>query len=367
MTGIGNNRTNRRGLTLIELLVVGTIIMIVTAASLPVVKPLLESQLTRSGAQVVYTALSRAKARAMLTGRPCGVQFESWPGTESGGQISPDGLESYFAPGASMVIKQVDVPPVFSGMFGAGVVSVDQSGTCHFDDSDQVYLSARLRDTEAKIQFGGSGPYYKLTGDRSGNLIAVGTEYYPITIREGIPVPFKILFKAKVSMAAPVTLPRGTVVDLQFSGVGRTCFGFNDVTEWDSYSNPIPKEVSHITVLFAPDGSVQSVEGPTAEIPTGTIHFLVGRWEQIAAVRDPSDTRSYPNYADGRNYWVSVNPQTGTATTNQVNPVKDLGYPVLPDGSSNPNFIAPYPRDRSYDWLDPSLGGVLEASRALTL
>ena len=58
----------RNGLTLTELLVVGTIILAVTALSIPVVKPMMESQLTKNGANMLATALNRARSRAQVSG-----------------------------------------------------------------------------------------------------------------------------------------------------------------------------------------------------------------------------------------------------------------------------------------------------------
>ena len=60
-------REQRRGVTLMELLVVATIILIVTAASVPTIKPMMESQLTKQAGSTVSTYLNRARARAMAT------------------------------------------------------------------------------------------------------------------------------------------------------------------------------------------------------------------------------------------------------------------------------------------------------------
>ncbi|MBQ6829107.1 MAG: prepilin-type N-terminal cleavage/methylation domain-containing protein, partial [Thermoguttaceae bacterium] len=108
-------REQRRGVTLMELLVVATIILIVTAVSVPTIKPMMESQLTKQAGSTVSTYLNRARARAMTTGRPCGVTFEYFPGS-----FVPGGLDENGDPipdaSASLVLHQVETPPYYSGL-----------------------------------------------------------------------------------------------------------------------------------------------------------------------------------------------------------------------------------------------------------
>lgn len=348
---LNNNRTDRRaGLTLIELLVVGTIIMILTVVSLPIVKPMLDSQLTKNGAQIVSTYLNRAKNRAMLTGRSCGVRFEVWEGTEVSsatdeilqGIATGNGVY-YYGPGASLVIRQVEVPPVYSGMFGSATVNVN-GNRCNFNDDN--YVRERLKgESGAKIQIGDSGPFYSF---ENKSVKLEDSDIYPLLNRDG--VTYKILFAPKTTMAAPITLPRGATVDLQFSGPGNRSFGYNTANDYDADGNPIYKGTD-MTIMFAPDGSVESVNNQT---PTEPIHFLVGRWDQISVVRASGDTQSFPNYADGRNFWVTVHPQSGTVAINPVNPINaptdKIDYVRL-DGNNEP---------------DAYLEGYLANSRALT-
>ncbi|MBO7678220.1 MAG: hypothetical protein J6S75_00980, partial [Thermoguttaceae bacterium] len=187
----------RNGLTLTELLVVGTIILAVTALSIPVVKPMMESQLTKNGANMLATALNRARSRAQVSGRPCGVRFEYWPGTASelfwnnenddydeqranwlsdyeheswyGIDIDGSTFIHYLTPGASLVMRQVEVPPVYTGLLGNETVEINEVNNkkiCKFNDS---YLNSGSRNlTSGKIQLGGSGPFYSLSGTQEG-------------------------------------------------------------------------------------------------------------------------------------------------------------------------------------------------------
>lgn len=345
----------RNGLTLTELLVVGTIILAVTALSIPVVKPMMESQLTKNGANMLATALNRARNRAQVTGRPCGVRFEYWPGTVSDldekhyNAQTDDGTaivsDTYYStPGASLVMRQVEVPPAYTGLLGTETVKYND-GRCVFQND--VYIESELgRSASAKIQIGGDGPFYPFDG-RSTSLKE--SAVYALPPQRDVEYPFKVLLDSRPTMAMPVCMPRGTAVDLQFSGVGDAVFV--DTVAGTNYE-PV-RQATALTIMFAPDGSVESVNGA---IPSEPIHFLVGRWDQISAVRPDGDEESYPNYADGRNYWVSVFPQTGVVTVNQVNPTADVGY-------------APISRLNDYNEEVPDVRlpeGVIAVSRELT-
>ena len=357
----------RNGLTLTELLVVGTIILAVTALSIPVVKPMMESQLTKNGANMLATALTRARNRARVTGRSCGLRFEYWLGTSSELQWDPtiknwwseydfnnwvgtatngNQFFHYLTPGAALVMRQVEVPPVYTGLLATETVEF-KNGECIFPNDD--YLKSDFgKITSGKIQFGGSGPFYSFNGTNGQYKLIDGETYALPPEREY--TSFKILLDSRSTMAMPVCMPRGTAVDLQFSGVGDSVF--IDLRETIYASSPTDPPAS-LTIMFAPDGSVESVNGA---IPSEPIHFLVGRWDQIGAVRPDGDEESYPNYADGRNYWVSVFPQTGVVTVNQVNPTADVGY-------------APISRLNDYNEEVPDVRlpeGVIAVSRELT-
>ncbi|MBO7726810.1 MAG: hypothetical protein J6S40_10135 [Thermoguttaceae bacterium] len=358
----------RNGLTLTELLVVGTIILAVTALSIPVVKPMMESQLTKNGANMLATALNRARSRAQVSGRPCGIRFEYWPGTASELQWDSEidgwgsvydyndwiGIDDgngryvhYLTPGASLVLRQVEVPPVYTGLLGIETVNCTD-GICSFP-TDLFLREGLKNDVSGKIQLGGSGPFYSFHKSDEGFKLIDGETYALPPNREY--TSFKILLDTRSTMAMPVCMPRGTAVDLQFSGIGDSIF-IDDTRITDDEEPPLAPPAS-LTIMFSPDGSVESINGG---IPTEPVHFLVGRWDQISAVRDKEDTESYPNYADGRNYWVSVFPQTGGITVNQVNPTEDAGY-------------SPISRLNEYNTDVPDVrlpNGVIGLSRELT-
>lgn len=324
-------REQRRGVTLMELLVVATIILIVAAASVPTIKPMMESQLTKQAGSTVSTYLNRARARAMATGRPCGVSFEYFPGSFVSGNanVSP----AIPPASASLVLRQVAAPPHYSGLERNASVNlyaeddrVDVDGRrlrlLHIN-YDEYYFAVmipppsrddadrgRAIDVGAKIQFNGVGPFYTLVHyvDAAGNA-DYGVEKLP-----GIDLPvlqgatFKATRLPRSTMTAPIGLPQGAVVDMEYSGT-------DDGAHWFGGE-------SDVTIVFAPDGSVDSVEYPGgAFIPTETIYFLIGRWERIAALGGAED--GLWNSEDPMNAWVAVDPTSGLVTTAEVNPPFD--------------------------------------------
>ncbi|MBQ3822149.1 MAG: hypothetical protein II807_03780, partial [Thermoguttaceae bacterium] len=116
------------------------------------------------------------------------------------------------------------------------------------------------------------------------------------------------------TMTAPVGVPSGTVVDLEFSGEETSGFALD----------------GDVTVIFSPTGEVNYVEDKSGRfVPTDTLYFLIGRWDRISALGVENDPAYGPvssvedglwNFEDGTNFWVTVNPRTGLVSTVEVNP-----------------------------------------------
>ncbi|MDO5554121.1 MAG: prepilin-type N-terminal cleavage/methylation domain-containing protein [Planctomycetia bacterium] len=303
--------TNRRGVTLIELLIVATIMLLLMVVSVPLLKPMLESQATSNAASVVSTYLNRARSRAILTGRPCGVKFDVWDGstgvhTINRTNVVTDGtLNVDYA--ACLVLRQVEVPPVYSGLTEDATVTVSPGpgGTSGTITCNDAYWNTVL--DKQKIQFNCMGPYFNLddaTDEVNADDLA-GVRVPEIT--EG--VPFKVLCAPRSTMTAPVGLPRGTVVDLTYSGDIDGLYGNNNMT-----------------IMFSPSGEVDSVVygSGTSKIPSHTIYLMIGRWERVPAFSSDIwrslEEDEIPNFADGTCFWVTVNPRTGMVSTAEVSP-----------------------------------------------
>ena len=323
MTRSNQMRARRSGVTLIELLVVATIMLTLAAVSVPTIKPMMESQATSHAAQTVSTYLERAKARAAATGRACGVTFECFLGTYNNDPSNPRGS-------ASLVLRQVEEPPFFSGFdFGATAAVAPDFSYLFCNDANSPYYGQRVNKVEplaadgasdlptwnvylhsnndARIQFGSTGPFYP--------LINVGGAYYIVKI-PGVELPIYTATSYKISrdpittMTSPVGLAQGTVVDLEFSGTESSFFTLG----------------SDVTVMFAPTGEVDYIlDAGEKKSPSDTIYFLTGRWDRISALGvtdDGNETLAEDglwNFEDGASFWVAINPLTGVISTAEVN------------------------------------------------
>ena len=304
-------RFMRKGATLIELLVVASIMLTLAAVSVPTIKPMMESQVTSRAAATVSTYLERARSRAMTTGRPCGVTFEYFKGT----CVDPTGLSLH--PGsASLVLRQVETPPYYTGLNVSATVSVYSVPDNAFDNNKRVawlgdctddYWDVILgNESSAKIQFNSMGAFYHLRRANSGR--------YFIELIDGIELPeiraasFKVQRDPRATMTAPIGLAQGAVVDLECSGTDNRRFGLG----------------KDVTVMFSPTGEVESVlaGGNEFKYDDQTIYLLIGRWDRISALATPEDESGDSgaddglwNYEDDLNFWVTINPHTGLTTT----------------------------------------------------
>lgn len=325
-------RGMRSGVTLIELLVVGTLMLTLAAVSVPAIKPMMESQMTASAASTVSTYLNRARARAMTTGRPCGVTFELFDGTcdDCGTDDPSDDMGS-----ACLVLRQIEVPPFYSGLEPGACVTVQPGSGNDFivgdptglgPDPDSQYFGMRVRrisyindpywnyfvssENSPSIQFNHCGPFYPLYFYNNEPFIV---KLPGIELPSRLETPFCVKRDPRPTMTSPIGLPQGAVVDLEYSGDETSGFALG----------------GDVTVVFAPSGEVLYVEDVEGQfVPTEPLYFLVGRWDRISALGCGEDENGewvtftedgLWNYEDGSNFWVSINPRTGLVSTNEVN------------------------------------------------
>ncbi|MBQ9812844.1 MAG: hypothetical protein IJM54_05975 [Thermoguttaceae bacterium] len=321
-------RAKRSGVTLLELLVVASVMLTLAAVSVPAIKPMMESQQTSNAASAVSTYLNRARARAMTTGRPCGVTFEFFEGTYVEGD--PE-LGDYGS--ACVVLRQVEVPPYYTGLdSGANVtVQADVDGDGFVDDefvadANSPYYGAPIRplvandpywanfvanENDPSIQFNNCGPFYPIYNN------AYIVKLPGLELPSRLNVLFKVKRDPRPTMTAPIGLTQGAVVDLEFSGWGEA--------ELDLFALG-----ADVTVMFSPSGEVEYVQdGFGTHVPTETLYFLIGRWDRLAVLGYDVDAYGDDvtltedglwNYEDGSNFWVTINPRTGLVSTVEVNP-----------------------------------------------
>ena len=382
-------------LTLVELLVTISIMALVIAISLPMVKPMLESNKTKSGADIVAGFLGQARDRAVEEGRPVGVTFE---------RISDYGDgETYFPyNGASVLMRQVAEPKPLSGFVKDVRVAVGNDGYIYFctwngtgwiwpatreaipNHAEWKYWDKLVNDGD-QIQFNGVGPKYEISEDwidisgtitKLFQIINTPSVNPNLTIpvhfdSSGLPQPalFKVFRKPQATkiaptMAVPVALPEGIVVDLDCSGMGmrlsdaRMMVDGHGGADWtavrDDFCARDRGDTGSVTIMFSPTGEVDRVyysskpedilNGVPADlgiaIPSGPIYLNIGIWEragywdddggwhisnQYLPESDYLPNCDMRNFRDMNNYWVTIFPRTGAVRVNRVANTDSVG------------------------------------------
>ena len=312
----------RGGVTLLELLIVITVLMMLVGVALPAMRPALEGRQVREAARSLNIYLSSARSVAMVTGRPCGVMIQR--------------LEA--EPLCSMELAQAQVPPPYAGDTVDARAVVTRGGINGGIATVTAQLSsynATLVNRGDLIQFNHQGPMYTVTGGGGSLTLQIDVSQglqlpWPTSGTPSDPMPYKIFRSPMKSYATPMQLPGNAAIDLQFSGTDTL----------PNFPQQNPQDLSPIYIMFAPNGSVdrvycwnqqQGAYGPV-EV-TEPIYLLVGRRDRVPA---PAPAEGLlPNYQDTRNFWISLNPQTGLVTTVEVAawPNNSSGIPANPQES----------------------------------
>jgi len=287
--------SRRGGVTLIELLVVISLIVMVTAATIPVVAPAMANRRIRESARLVSSYIAGAKNRAAEVGRPVGVIIEKFSGQA-----------------VSMNLSYAEVPVPWGGDFANSLVNVTNANGVVSVQSfvpDGDGWKAQLIRPNDLIKLNYKGPLYYITGATNANgylnalpwtLTNVNPAgppaYVPPGAANGIFVPFQIFRQPSKSAVPPLQLPEGTVIDLTSSGWG--------------LSNAFPNGTAYPVLLtFTPGGRVDSLyyDGQPVQRPTAPVNFLIGRREAAGL----------ENLQDPKNLWISIGSLTGKITTTE--------------------------------------------------
>jgi type II secretory pathway pseudopilin PulG len=309
-------------MTLIELLVVVSILLMLVLIAIPAVRPGIEGQRTREAARMVNVFVSNARNRAEASGRPYGVEIERLPGL----------------PLAAAVLHQVEVPPPYGGDFQNSRIGIDSAGLVSFPQGDDPYTPGLIQPGDSlKLNYQGHvwviqgiGPPPDLSNPtvRPWTLFST-TAPAPNTTANG-PLPFQIFRQPVRTSATPLQLPRGTVIDLTWSGFA---------TPTSRFLPGSPADATPVRIMFSPNGALWRVwaTGFPGVPPTEPVFLLVGRRTRVstnltlsgvvlqidgvpaATWIGPSPAEDgFTNLADPGNFWITIQAQTGLATTADV-------------------------------------------------
>ncbi|MGI8977780.1 MAG: pilus assembly FimT family protein [Pirellulaceae bacterium] len=330
---VGRPAPNRRsGFTLMEMLIVIAIMLLLVIATLPRIKYALDESKVRESSRQLNSYFAMAKARAASTGRPCGLWFvteklgdpNATPGVFQSTQLylaeipppySGDVLESRIVISniaATQVASSSNGPPWLLNFFPAAgslttLVAPGEFFLIRFDHKGPIF-NGRRGDTSLPSPLNDLTRFFIVGGP---TLPPTANGLYDPALNPYAGYQYEIVRNAQ-RIGAPLALPRGTTVDLTYSGFG------NGGTEFYSSLN-------QVMVLFTPTGRVgnasysyyDTVSGsylPVSTEATGGLHFLVGRPEKVGLPLAES------NLVDNKALWVSVGRLTGSVTTTENAP-----------------------------------------------
>ena len=325
--------TIHSGMTLVELLVAVSIMVLLVAVSVPMFKPMLDSQKSAGGARTVALALQRARVLAMEDGtKSCGVAFDRFTeGNENNVSVVLRLLRNATDyTGVGYRVKVVNGNIRFFEFISGSWIDITGGSTSFEAEWDRNVRGG------SSIRFGRQGRTYELDANNNRLLAAPFRNLYhprdvdaagdplvhPVTGNPIFypPVEFTVKQPPRPRLIPPVVMPRGTVVDMQHSGFGRTGRQF-------SFGNNQPSVNYPVAIMFLPTGAVDKYifynsSGALQEgIPRSPIHFCIGEWERAISLGH-EDGRS--NIQMASNFWVTVHPRTGAVRTSEMKPSANL-------------------------------------------
>jgi hypothetical protein len=199
------------------------------------------------------------------------------------------------------------------------------------DPAEMGILRSLINDGEQfLVKFDYKGDWYRCqrNGMQFQFVAAVSSNVSPpgYANAQAAGKPFQILRQPR-RVGDPLELTNGTCIDVQYSGMGPEGYGAQGNGGFLGTGG-----AQQMILLFSPGGGVDGIYlDSTPLIPTGTLHFLIGRVEKI----DPDVVgmelnAANSNIGDANSYWVSVGRLNGSITTSE-------NYPDTEHGISHPS------------------------------
>ncbi|MDR0706220.1 MAG: prepilin-type N-terminal cleavage/methylation domain-containing protein [Planctomycetaceae bacterium] len=294
-----------RAFTLIELLVVMSIMVLLVAMSVPMLKPMFESQKTKNAAQTVAAALQRVRFKAMEEQAACGIQFDRF--TE--GDANNVSLRMRLLKSGNAYLN----PPDVRARVENNVINFYEYDSVSGKWNNPTTPQDIQKITDASsIQFGRQGRFYSKT-DLTLDLPFIGLNLPENNDADAM--EFKVLQSPRASLSPPVVLPRGTVIDLAFSSAP-------SVSNEERFNNKDPTKTKGVKIVFTPAGYLDKefyIDDTRYELYNGLIYFCIGEWERGL---DPADDGKN-NIETMTNFWVTLNPKTGQVRITEMAPASN--------------------------------------------
>lgn len=373
--------------TLVEVLIVLFIMVLLAGVALPTVKDMLANQQTARTARNITAYLDVVRSRAISEGRRTGVRIERLSATDPIGRAQSVRIRELVsippytgdASDAYMTLSSPD--PNFPSVCVASFNPHDNAllklsaqmvaaTTPQLPEDLRPPVSDPADDPLAPIR---SGDYIELPGGRlvafkilpddssdsntnaqvmfdlGGYQTTNGPKTFPSSsLTEDRKMRYRIHRRPVPSSSAPYSLPRGVVIDLNYSGLG---------AEGNSFAPAVvatgsAEDAKPIDIIFGPDGRVESVTTAFSDssiTPSGKIFLCVGDSDGIRPKNLLTREKKAPaNILNLESKWIVINPSVGrvfsspfaSATTLSAGPLMNPYDPQSTAAAPNP-LLAP--------------------------
>ena len=303
---------SRRGMTLVELLVVVAILGILLAVSVPMLRPMFESRRTSNAAQVLAGAFKHARLKAIKEQQNYALRlipFENAPTTAIQLRLQKGGTaDAVNPPGVRVKVEDGVIVPYY---FETDKWIVMDKTSSRYDETMAYFTPGN------RVQF-----------NRIGRMFEIGDDYTLAEPYDELTLPddpvmndameYRVTGQRDAVLAGlpPVVMPRGTIVDIAFSGGGENVpikFDWGD----------------EVVVMFSPAGNVDRLyvfnngEQKGEYRVNEMLYFCVGEWDrQVDAIGKSLAEDGKTNLESPATYWVTLHPKTGGVRTAENAPVK---------------------------------------------
>jgi len=302
----------QKGMTLVELLVVVAIIGLLLAVSVPLLRPALASRKTSNAAQVLAGTFQQARMKSIQEGRSYGlmlVPYDTAPAVAVQLRMQKSAPVSVNPEHIRVVVRNGTIIPC---RFNAGNAEWDVLIGAH---PDRVAVE-KLLVPGAMIQF-----------NRIGRWFTIGTGFTLAEPYDNLNLPIDPIPNAPTSKDAleycitsgptstwtpQMVMPRGTIVDLAFSGGEAIDFEGNPKDDGVGIP-PNFNPNDEVIVMFSPAGHVDLlyVNGRPKRV-NEMLYFCVGDWgRQVDAMGNSLAEDKKSNLEVPATYWVTIHPKTG--------------------------------------------------------
>ena len=307
-------KNSRRGMTLVELLVVVTIMVILLAVSVPMLRPMLESQKTSNAARVLAGAFKHARTKSIQEQRSYGIRLIPYKNAPTAAielrlQKEGRGISAFVNPPdvRVKVVNGIIVPYKFADgkwqlldVLDPKFKKIEE----HFASGNEIQFNRLGRSFEIGDGHQLAAPYDKLTLPLPEENYEYGDDAMEYRVFSGSAVTTLVWLP-------PVVMPHSTIVDIVFSGgEEKVPIAFSPEDE--------------VIVMFSPMGYVDYlyVNGVPTKV-NEMLYFCVGEWDrQVDADGTTLAEDGKSNLLTPSAYWVTLHPKTGGVRVTENAPVQ---------------------------------------------